>query len=925
MACSNPQNPNCPNCNKNGLAILPVRYTVVANTVAAELPAGLGNKVANVKLAHHKYALRTLRQGFLYVLHEKHPRGSQVKWEVYAVSPAGTLWKQPSTAALAPISDEPSCSRSGHNIPASVISIEKPEKCAKVWLAFSEHAWSKETFKLYETDNTARERRMQTFLPATWIKARGYPHGLEATKENVEKVIEYDPKFSPSTLVGKSLPPLSKEDGLYIKDQLSIQTSRYPMHVRRGQSDAVCDVMAQIGMVDGKQKNAPLVIALWDSVGIARELNGYRNDAAGWVDLYGKERELEISALNIIEGVKVALEKRAAESEQSRQKFIRSQNQIGDTAARRARAANLAEPLKSQELEVCDILDDWRAREIPLDYATKLNAAGRYAAADRAARIREVRAEVDAFSAKREQAGKDLVGKRESGSWSKYEDKFRPQAYQNFKTNYDAFCASADALIDQRTDDLLAWLESKYLLNALSEYSPSNLDDGVSFEDAVGDMIFGINSSKNGVKKIEAWVAEAKVTEENLLWRAIAANQEERKEDLNKALAAAMASKEVPFTEAALNTARDNLKHVAKFADLSKKSLSLHNTLRKAGIMQVPTGGLEKLFITVGDKFFQPFLKTSIDTLGEKFVQSLLFAKVGKDYAVISKLLVAEAKVGAAARAEMLFLMGAANSVVSKRFTNLSDAWKSLVDNADVPKANADPKLAGGFNEAKDLRFAMVATVLQGLLVIKLSQDASMDKKNHKLQAELLAAELSLGAALLDLAATAIKGLHGAKDAAISFQVLKVAGGGLSAYAGWIAARNDFDSSRKARSLKIAGLYFIKSGANLVAAGSSALATLSYAQPVFEMVVKKFPASILARSASAVMGRLLLWRALLMLGGLSFGLGVLALQLAIWYFSDDELQTWCEESPFGLLPKKPRPKPELQMKNFEHALMEVLQ
>ena len=923
MACSNPQNPNCPNCNKNGLAILPVRYAVVANTVAAELPAGLGNKVTDVKLAHHKYALRTLREGFLYVLHEKHPRGSQVKWEVYAVSPAGTLWKQLSPGALAPVTDEPTCSRDGHNIPASVFSIEKPEKCAKVWLAFSEHAWSKETFKLYETDNTARERRMQTFLPATWIKARGYRHGLEATKENVEKVIEYDPKFSPSTLVGKNVGDISKEDGTYVKDQLSMQTSRHPMHVRRGQSQPVCDVMAQIGMVGGQQKNAPLVIALWDSVGITYELNGYRNDAAGWVERYGKERELEITTLNNIEGVKAALEKRAADSEQARQKRIRSMMPIEGTAGRRARALGLAEPLRSQELEVCDILDDWRAREIPSDYATKLNATGRYNGVERAAQIRSLRAEVDAFAAQREQAGKDLVDKRTSGAWPKYEKQFKTGAYQDFKKKYDAFSASADTLIDQRTDDLLAWLESKYLFNALSEYSPKNPGDGLRFEDAVGAMIFGINSSKNGVKKIEAWVAEAKVTEENLVWRAIASNQDIGKEDLNNALAAATSYKDVPLTEAALNSARENLKYVAKFADFAKKGLGLHNTLRKAGVNQIPTGGLEKLFITVGNKFFQPFLLKSVDTLGEKFVQSLLLGKVGKDYAAISNLLFAEARAGGPARAEMLFLMGTANSVVTKRFTALSDAWKKLADNADVPKSNADPKLAGGFNEAKDLRFAMVATLLQGLLVIKLSQDASKDKNNHKLQSELLAAELSFGAALLDLGATVIKGLHSAKDAAVSFQVLKVAGGGLSAYAGWIAACNDWDSAKKASSSQIASLYTAKAYANLISSVCSALSALSYAQPVFQALATRFPASMVARFAAARMLSLFAWRALLMLGGLGFGVAVLAIQLAIWYFTDDELQKWCEETPFGGHPQKHTP--EVQMKNFQNALTQVLQ
>lgn len=74
MALTNPQNPNCPNCNKSGLAILPVRYAVVPLDISAKLPESLGDKVTSTKLSHNKYALRTLRQGFLYLLHEKHPR-----------------------------------------------------------------------------------------------------------------------------------------------------------------------------------------------------------------------------------------------------------------------------------------------------------------------------------------------------------------------------------------------------------------------------------------------------------------------------------------------------------------------------------------------------------------------------------------------------------------------------------------------------------------------------------------------------------------------------------------------------------------------------------------------------------------------------------------------------------------------------------
>jgi hypothetical protein len=176
MACVNKQNPDCPNCNKSGLAILPVRYAVVPENVDAMLPSGLGNKVTNIKLEHYKYALRTLRQGFLYLYYEKHSRGSHIKWEIFAVSRAGTLWKQTSKHALTSISEDPTCSRTGHNIPASFITIENPEHCGPVWMAFSEHAWDREIFTRFENDLPLRDRRMQTFHPRKWIQIGGYRH-----------------------------------------------------------------------------------------------------------------------------------------------------------------------------------------------------------------------------------------------------------------------------------------------------------------------------------------------------------------------------------------------------------------------------------------------------------------------------------------------------------------------------------------------------------------------------------------------------------------------------------------------------------------------------------------------------------------------------------------------------------------------------
>ncbi|MFX6027857.1 toxin VasX, partial [Acinetobacter baumannii] len=80
-----------------------------------------------------------------------------------------------------PVATEPVCSRSGDNIPASVIHIEKPATCGRVWIAFSQHAWSEATFKAFANDIKLRDQRMQTFIPKLWVSQGGYRHGMVAT------------------------------------------------------------------------------------------------------------------------------------------------------------------------------------------------------------------------------------------------------------------------------------------------------------------------------------------------------------------------------------------------------------------------------------------------------------------------------------------------------------------------------------------------------------------------------------------------------------------------------------------------------------------------------------------------------------------------------------------------------------------------
>jgi hypothetical protein len=522
--------------------------------------------------------------------------------------------------------------------------------------------------------------------------------------------------------------------------------------------------------------------------------------------------------------------------------------------------------------------------------------------------------------------------------WSKYEAKLDTTALGTFKKNYAAFLSAATAMANERTEDVVTWMRSPYLQNALLEFHPSNIADGVAFESVVDDIILGISSSPAGIAIIQEWINEAKASENNLLWRAVALNHIDGISAVNNVLAQAVALKEVPFTETALNTARDSTKYLAKISDLSKKALSLHNTLRKAEVYRVPTGGIEKILMTIGHLFFQPFIKKGSDWISEKFVLGLLLARSGAEYTNIMGLLVAEAKFGRIGRTETMLALSMGHSIAnmksSQGFLSLKESWAKLAKDADTPKANANPHLAGGFNEAKELRFGMVATLVQMIYVTKLYLDAENDPQNKRLQGELWAAGMSLGAGLADLGATAIKGLHNLKDAALGFQALKLAGGVLSAGSAWIGFQQDSAKAEKHEQdghNVSAGLYYTKALVGGAGGATSVLTAFSYTKPAFEMIGNKFPATFIGRTSamvpqfgSTVARKLLFGRALVMLGGIWFSIGTVAIQLLIWKFSDDKLQEWCEHCAFGVRREIKKLNPKNQKLDFENSLEEVL-
>ena len=111
--------------------------------------------------------------------------------------------------------------------------------------------------------------------------------------------------------------------------------------------------MIERGKTPGRPDIKPQVLALWDAVGVAHELNGFRSDAAGCIQQYAEEREMQIAAMNAIEGLKVALRERATAEAQQSSPFQAWQWTAEDSAKRLSNARNFMPGMLARNEDLC--------------------------------------------------------------------------------------------------------------------------------------------------------------------------------------------------------------------------------------------------------------------------------------------------------------------------------------------------------------------------------------------------------------------------------------------------------------------------------------------------------------------------------------------------------------------------------------------
>lgn len=280
----------CDFCDRVGLPILPLRYAVVPSFLPERvhppsvLPQ-LGKRLSHSELSGHRYALRTLRNGYVMVYF-----GAGL-WNAYAVTEGGHLRK------LADLDDPDfnterelsvQCKSSGHNIPASFINIPAlpaggarrlPEK---LWIAFSDVLWTRAVRAGYEGAAGAalRKARMQEFATAALGKAAAsvddalqlYPDEAATSSLLNTMVLEYASSAEQAMQRSEydAIDPYQAGKRNHIK-----WTGAHGVQMRTGEHLAVARFCKTLTPSNREQLMASAVV-LNDPVGMVQELNALR-------------------------------------------------------------------------------------------------------------------------------------------------------------------------------------------------------------------------------------------------------------------------------------------------------------------------------------------------------------------------------------------------------------------------------------------------------------------------------------------------------------------------------------------------------------------------------------------------------------------------------------------------------------------------
>lgn len=931
-------NQKCVNCEKTGLPILPVRYSVLPKYVKAVIPNGInGARVTDVSLDAHHYGLRTLREGWVYLFYEVGPRGNRY-WEAYKVTADGRLWKQTLPLPQVAITD-PACAQRAIAVPMDLIAIERPEKCTgRVFVAFSEHTWHKEVFERYVSNGALMQARMQFIEPSKWI-ASGMDasgHAIVATEQAIDDVIEYMPGFDSKLLaLSDDKQPFSDDTGGYKDDWLKRNVTRYPTFIRQASpqstSQALMKLMKRIGTKGqspgGSNSNhPPMMLALWDSIGNVHELNGFRGDPASWFDRYAsKERSLQVGALQAIDTAQAAVQSFTEQDLTHQETVVHQATALGRPeaqnvlAAQRARELASATPARAEQVNsYYDDMNWMAAHNIPAIYQSRLirfgqstsagtaNSSAPYTGPYRDQMMSEVRAYEKNESSAHEQKLSTMV----NANWSKYEARLKRKNVENFRANFKILKSTVFDLQESRSPDVGKWLQAKLFLDTLEDYASSDLHDAMAFEAVITDGLAGIGSTPKGKAILDTLIKHwDPLKPESLIWRVFAMNQKDARQEIGQLLKIALEKKSMPLETRQDQSSSANslgINTLISAAGIINKLNSHYKNLAKLALESnpkkiSPLGDMFKLLnldrfgMTVGDAIFSNFRINQLgDFVGEKIIQNLLLQRAGISYSDSIALVRKQAELEKVSRQETIERLLKARSLLRTCVpANAPKATRALYD-----VWNAMESTDEGMKTLRSGRIAVVAALLETVNFYKLITAAPDNDTKIKL--------VQSGASMLSsLITITMTPYYGALKNAIRSQSWKLVGSGLSSFgtfiSAWIDAGKAFDATDK-RQFNVLAIYATKTIIGGAAGAATLIDAISTAAPLLKKLAARHGTPVVIQAVEAVTTRVVAWatlRIVAILTGWEVTMGLLVLQTMADRLTPNELESWCSRCAFG--------------------------
>ncbi len=845
-----------------------------------------------------RFSARMLRKSYLYVLVE---RNGLKRWQSYFVTDDARLYQ---FAPLYPPSPGLgfSCYRDANAASTSVVSIEKPEEVKNTYWLYTPDPLSEAKLGEYEQSATAfaNDGKMQRFSPADWVSGnRQQPFSLESSALS-QWVLKYKALGIPATATAQDAAPahLARRSPALIN---ALNQQAYPPLCPSDALDSgrLMSSQTRLGVLrDTLEQGQGAALVLRDALGVAQELNAWRNAALEGAEPWLNEEQdgasnhwrvqVALRLKDVREGIREHHIKKADESIDDWASDSHTEDNLQgmfpDTN-KAEREAYIARERDRASLRMGDLELFGEMVKI------REEAQRRYPDPGVAARenMRE-----SAKAATRQQMGEEAIERRKQRAGEqalKLFDQLDMNEVDAVLAKFDANTAECEATAEARAADHVTVLQSAYLLNALYAYDPRDLRRGWAFAIQAALCTLGMEACPPGQALLAQWWEDTQIAEGNLFWRGYALNQQALVEDTRGGLAeskslfaslplkdiAATAIKEIKRGKSIINTFEKANKVLADGEKLAPMDWLARS---KMGVLMGWYAQMAKGVFTYGSP-------NSVDKVMANVLITAVSWRLGQ-------------------YAPQLRLEELAEAKTPKSIDRVRAELQVRV-RASV-QAELESSKVGNF-------YALRIGVIVGLYeAFQLYNKAQAMPDGNKQKAEFVAAALATTAVSLDLMHTAAEWTSKKYGAATATGRIAVSwGSGLKLYGGFLGAigsvigivldsGNMKDEFRKEHQL-LALAYLVRATASFAVTALTLGVAISGSGPYLRLLMSRTgnPALLSILKLLEFFATRLATEHVLRLMRASLARlawAVLAISGIVWLLQPDAIETWCEKSVF---------------------------